>query len=84
MNNTLIKDFILDCLNFKYELLIEVYNEGFIDMERMEDFEERVRNAKDFINSLGDDEYIKDEKTELYVTNIMKKFDSIVENFKEK
>ena len=85
MNNTLIKDFILDCLDLAEKTIASsVLITDCIFLEKYDETLDKITKAKNFINSIKDDENIKDEKTGLYVKDIMKKFDSIVENFKEK
>ena len=85
MNNTLIKDFILDCLQTNDNTVDRLYILGLISEERYNSFEDSMSRAKNFIRGLEDDkEDIRDEKTDLYVKGIMKKFDEVVENFKEK
>lgn len=83
MNNTANKDFILDCLDFKKQVLLNLYNTGFIIESRMNDFEERMYKARNFINSLPDEteEYSYPIKT-INPKEIMKKFDLTIEQLR--
>lgn len=85
MNNTLIKDFILDCLDLAEKMVVNsALVTDCILLESCDEFTEKIREAKNFINSLENGENTKDEKIDLYVKDIMKKFDTVIEQIKEK